>query len=93
MKVRIQVKVDRVQVDEVVEGSSEADIARKMRREVEARAPFLVRLAIRAMDDRSLWRRVVEMHNRKFGVQEPFPDTAAEFIAFGERNGYVTRLE
>src|SRR5437773_1900553 len=93
MRVRVQLKIDKVQVDEVVEGRSEADITRQLRAGLEARAPFLVRLALRTMDDRTLWRRVVELHNRKFGAAEPSPATAAEFIAFGERNGYVTRLE
>jgi hypothetical protein len=93
MKVRVRVNVANVNVDETVEGASEEELVAKVRREVEARAPFLARVAIRAMDDRALWRRVVEAHNSRTGAGEPAPDTAREFLEFGERAGYVTWLE
>jgi hypothetical protein len=92
MKVRVQVDADGIRVDEVVEGSSEEEIARQLRGRVEARAPFLVRMALRTMDDQALWRKIVEMHNKRTGAAEPVPATAGEFLAFGERAGYATRL-
>jgi hypothetical protein len=93
MKIRIQVDANNIRVDETVEGRSEEDVARQFRSRVEARAPFLVKMALRAMDDRAFWRQIVEMHNKKTGASEPVPATATEFLAFGERTGYATRLE
>jgi hypothetical protein len=92
MKVRIQVNVSGLQVDEVVEGAAPDDIVKQLRKKVEARANFVQRLALRAMPDTALWARVVEMHNKQAGTHEPAPATAEEFLAFGERAGYLTRL-
>lgn len=93
MKVRVRVEVGGVRVDETLEGRDEEEIARKLRAELERRAPFAARLVLRTMDDRALWRKVVEMHNNRAGGAEPVPASAREFLAFAERAGYVTRLE
>jgi len=92
MKVRIKINVENVHVDEVVEGDSDAAIAAELRRQLEARSPFMVRLVLGTMSDQALWRKVVEMHNHRHRTNEPTPNTAAEFLAFGERVGYVERL-
>jgi hypothetical protein len=92
MKVRVKIDIGSVRVDQTVEGATAEDIVRTLRKELEARAPFLVRPVIRAMDDRALWRKIVELHNSKFHATEPVPQSAEEFLQFGERTGYVTRL-
>ena len=93
MKVRIQVNEGQISVDEMVQGADEEEIVREVRRQVEARAPFGVKLVLRTMDDRALWRRVVEGYNQRHGASEPAPTTAGEFLRFAERVGYATRLE
>jgi hypothetical protein len=92
MKVRVQVNVANINVDEVVEGASDAEVVSQLRRKLEARAGFLQRLVIKALPDPALWAKVVEHHNEHHGTQEPAPNSAAEFLAFGERAGYITRL-
>jgi hypothetical protein len=93
MKVRVTVDVQSVHVDEVIEGASGEEVVRRLRRELEARASWLVRMALRGMDDPALWRKIVQMHNERSGSTEPPPESAAEFLAFAERAGYVTRLD
>jgi len=93
MKYRVQVDMNQVHVDEVVEGETAEDVARGMRQQVEARAPFLVKMALHGMDDRTLWRRLVELHNSKRGASEAVPTTAEELLQFGERAGYLTRVD
>lgn len=92
MRVRVKVDIEKVHVDEVVEAPDEEGVVRELRNRLAARAPFAVKLALRAMSDQALWRRVVEMHNKAAGAQEPVPTDAREFLAFAERAGYVTRV-
>ena len=93
MKLRVQANVKGIQVDEVLEGVSEEEVARRFREEVESRAPFLVKIALKGMDDRTLWRRIVEWHNGQAGATEPVPGTAAEFLAFAQRAGYAAPVD
>ena len=92
MKIHLKLDVQNVQVDEVVEADSEEAINHELRRRLEARAPFMVRLVLGTMTDPALWRKIVDLHNQRTGAREPAPTTAAEFLAFGERAGYVERL-
>ncbi len=92
MKIRVTINVEPIHIDEVIEASSEDEILQKFRRGAEKRAPLLVKLAMRSMSDEALLRQIVQSYNHKFEANEPIPSTAKEFIAFGERVGFFTRL-
>ncbi|MFZ5471969.1 MAG: hypothetical protein ACOZIN_21275 [Myxococcota bacterium] len=92
MRVRIRIHAGPVDVDEVISGKDEAELAKRFRKEVEKRAPLAARLAMKALSDHAFWEQVVKLHNKKAATPEPFPRSAGELLAFGERAGYVTRL-
>lgn len=92
MKIRIVINEGPIRVDEVIEGNSEDDLFRKVRAGATARAPFLLKLALKSMSDSAIRQKVVEGYNQKFHANEPIPTTAKGFIAFGERAGFVTRI-
>lgn len=92
MKVRVKVDIESMSIDEVIEGSNESEVVKKMRDELTKRANFAQRLVLRALPDQTLWAKIVDMHNTKRGDSERAPTTPAQFLAFGERAGYVTKL-
>jgi hypothetical protein len=68
-------------------------VVKLFRKQVESKVSFAIKLVLKTLDDQSFFKRVVETHNKKFGAQESAPSTAEQFLAFGERAGYVTRLD
>ena len=92
MKIRVTINEAPIQVDEEIQGSSEDDVFHKFRDGAAARAPFAVKLAMKAMSDQALREKIVGAYNKKFGASEPVPSSAKEFLTFGERAGYVKRL-
>lgn len=92
MKIRVTIHQDPIHVDEIIEGSSEDDLFRKFREGATSRAPFFLKMAMKSMSDQALRQKMVEGYNHKFKVNESIPTTAQEFIAFGERVGFVTRV-
>ncbi|WP_189006737.1 hypothetical protein [Deinococcus roseus] len=93
MKFQVNIQTDQVQVNESITGENESDIWKQARKELERRAPFLVRAAIKLMSDQSLWSRITGYINEKHNLHEPVPNTAEEFMALGIRTGYITRLD
>jgi hypothetical protein len=92
MKIRIKINHAPIHVDEVLEGESEDELFRQFREQAASRAPFLLKMALKTMSDGVIRQKVVEGYNHKFGASEPIPATAQEFIAFGERSGFVERI-
>ena len=92
MKIRVTINEGPIQVDEVLEGASEDELFGKFRQGATARAPFLLKMAMKTMSDDALRQKVVESYNHKFRATEPLASTATEFIAFGERAGFITRI-
>lgn len=92
MKIRVTINEGPLHIDEVIEGASEDDLFHKFREGAASRAPFLVKMAMKSMSDQAIRQKVVESYNHKFKASEPVPSTAKEFIAFGERVGFVTRV-
>lgn len=92
MKIRVTINETPIHIDEIVEGSSEEELFQLFRQGAAARAPFLLKMALKTLSDAELRRQVVQSYNHKFGAKEPIPATAREFIEFGERAGFVTRL-
>lgn len=92
MKIRVTINQAPIHIDEVIEGVSEDDLFQKLRAGAASRAPLLLRMAMKSMSDQTIRQQVVASYNQKFKAQEPVPTTAKEFIAFGERAGFVTRL-
>jgi hypothetical protein len=92
MKIRVTIKQGPIDIDEVIEGNTEDEIFHKFRQGAVARAPFLLKMAIEGMSDQAIRQQVVASYNNKFKANEPIPSTAKEFIAFGERAGFVKQL-
>ncbi|MBW3635460.1 MAG: hypothetical protein KY445_03205 [Armatimonadetes bacterium] len=92
MKIRVTIHLDPIHIDEILEGATEDDLFRKFREEAASRAPFFIKMALKTMSDQTIREKVVESYNHKFKAREPVPANAKEFIAFGERVGFVTRV-
>jgi hypothetical protein len=92
MKVRVTINQAPIVLDEIVEGRSEEELFQKFRDAATAQAPFMIKLAMKTMSDQALRKQVIESYNYKFKANEPIPADAREFIAFGERAGFVKRL-
>lgn len=92
MRYRIAITEGSFSVDETLDGATEAEIAAEFRRRVERRAPWAIRLVMKALDDRAFWARIVQAHNRQAAAAEPAPCNAREFLEFGVRTGYAQRL-
>lgn len=93
MKVRVHIQTDSITLDETLSGVNEEDIWQQARKEMERRAPFLARAALRLMDDAALWARITRHINRTQQRSEPVPTDAKSFLELGIRAGMVTRLE
>jgi len=91
-KVRVQVSEGEIHVDQVIEGATDEEVVAGLRDELIRKAGFLKGAVIRAIPEEALWGRIVEAYNSRHGKSEPPPQTASDFLAFGERAGYVTRL-
>ena len=89
MKVRIQFGG----VDEVVEARDANEMLKMARAEAAKRAPFLLRGVVRAMSDQQFLAEAVKRANATTGDNDPAPQTAQEFLEWGEKRGYVTILE
>lgn len=92
MKIRVTINEGPISIDEVLEGTSEDDLFRQFREGAASRAPFLLKMALKTMSDQALRQQVVAAYNQKFKANEPVPSSAKQFIAFGERAGFVTRV-
>jgi hypothetical protein len=92
MKIRVTINEGPIKLDEVFEGSSDEELFRKFKDGAAARAPFVIKMAMKGMSDKALCQQVVESYNHKFGTKEPVPSCAQEFIAFGERAGFLKRI-
>jgi hypothetical protein len=92
MKIRVTINEAPIHIDEVIEGSSEEELFQVLRKGATSRAPLLLKMAIKTISDAAIRQQVVASYNHKFKANEPVPSTAKEFIAFGERAGFVTRL-
>ncbi|HEX8464526.1 MAG TPA: hypothetical protein VF627_07895 [Abditibacterium sp.] len=92
MKIRVTINQKPIQFDEILEADSDEALFRKLRETAAARAPFLVRMAMKSLSDNAIRQQIVERYNQKFGKSEPIPTSATEFLAFGERAGFVQRL-
>ena len=91
MKIRISI-TEPIRIDETIEGDSDDELFQKFRAGATSRAPLLLKMALKTMSDQSLRAQIIGAYNQKFKAQEPVPLSASEFIAFGERAGFVTRL-
>lgn len=92
MKIHVTINQAPIHVDETLEGASEDELFQKLRAGAASRAPLLLRMAMKSMNDQAIRQQVVATYNQKFKAQEPVPTTAKEFIAFGERAGFITRI-
>ena len=92
MKVRVTFEMGDKKVDEVVDAASADDLLTQAKarvaRELGWRGMFLS-----AMTPLKFAQTAVGMYNERFKTAHPLPQTADEFLRFGEQTGNITVLE
>lgn len=93
MKVRITQKTPQFSVDETFTGNTADDIVRAMKDTVAARVNFMLRPFVTAMTPLQFAQEVVRRYNDATHKSISAPQSCAEFLDQGEREGIVTFLD
>ena len=88
----MKLRIDIENVHEEIEAPTAEVALSKVKAEAAARAPWMLRGAIKAMSDLGFAGEAVKMHNRKNGASDAAPANAQEFLDWAQSHGYVSQL-
>ncbi len=92
MKVRVKIAIAGRSIDEIITALNADDLLAEAKQRV-ARDMGWKGMFLNAMGPLQFAQTAVRMYNENYKTDYPLPQTAEEFVAFGEKTGNLEVLE